>query len=616
MLRRVLTLWLLLAGLSALARGRGGSPAAPPPLAALSLPGRDPRGALLGWMMKTGRLSEKVDADRLEQLLRCGEALYLDGAERSAADLLGALLLDPSFWELANTEVHDNIRYDLAAALFRQGAIGRAREILLALVKRKPESAFRAPAFRKLVDLTLASGQYEQSLTALGSVEVGPGEGDELAYMKGRALLNMGFLDQAQAALDSVSRHSRFRAAALYLLGTIDLQRDNSDAATSRFCSIVHQPGGGRYTFLVSKNTLEVIDQAWLALARIRHEQGKYQRAVDSYAMIPPGSGAYAVARYEAAWSLFRLGRSRDCLRALDERGEQSLDRLDWPAARLLSGYALLDNCLFGEARHKFDQVIGLLGNISPDETTPAPRAVRAAVPPTRVERRAMALPAGVENLTRRLLWVGDMLVKLASGMPLKSSLRPGAATSDDLRADLSRADGLLSQIADLRSHQLTGPQQASLAQLEQKALAARQSARAALDRLQAAESMRPIGDMRLVTEADLPRGYLTREHDKLAILVQAAVSLRDQARTIAAAARQVWRKRATTKAAGWIHLATLGQIDTTLGKKQALQTEVENLAQGRYPFSIYQELSEAGYIDASQEYWPYDGEGWPDEVQ
>ncbi len=582
----------------------------------LPTPGQDPRGALLGWMIRTGKLSKKVDADRLDELLRRGEALYLDGAERAASNLLGALLLDPSFWELANTQEHDNIRYDLAAALFRQGSIGRAREILVALIKRKPVSAFSAPAFRKLVDLTLASGQFEQSLTVLGSVEAGPDERDELAYLKGRALLNLGFYDQAQAAFESVSRHSRFKAPSLYLLGTIDLQRGNRDAATTRFCSIVHQPGEGRYTFLVSKNTLEVIDQAWLALARIRHEQGNYRRAVDSYAMISPGSSAYPRARYETAWSLFRMGRDQDCLRALDDRGEESLDRADWPAARLLSGYALLDNCLFAHAEKKFDQVIELLGNVNSSGKASIPRAVSAAVPAERDERRAMSATARVEDLSKRVLWAEDLLFKLASGMILRSYPRPGAETAADLQADISKADGLFARIADLRSRPGSQAARAALATLEAQILSARAGARTALEDLQSAQGQRPLGKMNLVADAQLPRDYLAGEHGELLRLTEATRALREKARKLADTAFLAWRARAEAKAMGWIHLATLGRIDTALGKKQALQTEVENLAQGRYPFSVYKELSEAGYVDAADEYWPFDGEGWPDEIR
>ena len=59
-----------------------------------------------------------------------------------------------------------------------------------------------------------------------------------------------------------------------------------------------------------------------------------------------------------------------------------------------------------------------------------------------------------------------------------------------------------------------------------------------------------------------------------------------------------------------------LKKIDAVIGRKQALETEVQNLAQGRYPLSLFKELAEAGFVDESMEYWPYDGEVWPDEIQ
>jgi len=268
------------------------------------------------------------------------------------------------------------------------------------------------------------------------------------------------------------------------------------------------------------------------------------------------------------------------------------------------------------QAEKKFDQVVELLGNVKSSGTASIPRAVCAAVPAERDEQKAMALPASVDGFVVRLLWAEDMFSKLTSGMPLKSFPRPGATTATDLRADLSKADGLLSRIADVRSRPGTGAARAALATLETQALAARDNARVALEELQSAQGRRPLGEMRLVTDAQLPKTYLKNEHAELSRLAESARVLRDKARKLADTASGAWWARATAKAAGWIHLATLGRIDTALGKKQALQTEVENLAQGRYPFSVYQELSEAGFIDAGDEYWPFDGEGWPDEVQ
>ena len=84
----------------------------------------------------------------------------------------------------------------------------------------------------------------------------------------------------------------------------------------------------------------------------------------------------------------------------------------------------------------------------------------------------------------------------------------------------------------------------------------------------------------------------------------------------MAARAQRTWALRAAARVKTWARLASIGKIDAVIGQKQALETEVQNLAQGRYPLSLFKELAEAGFVDESMEYWPYDGEVWPDEIQ
>lgn len=601
-----------------------------PPAAAPPLPGATgPQGPLLAWLMRSGKMARKVDQGHIQRVLRRGEAVHLDGGTRSAAALFGALLLDPSFWQLAHTPAHDNIRYDLASALVAEGAFGRARSILLEMIRRTPPSAFRAPAFRKLTDLTLTSRQYEQSLTALAQLpdDLARDELDEIAYLKGKALVSMGFGSEARKALATVSRRSRFHAPALYLLGVLALEEGDLDTATSRFCDIVRQPGSesataphGRYTFFVTSRTLEVIDHAWLALARIRHDAGAWRRAVKTYAMIEPGSDAGWQARYEVAWSLFRAQRHTRARSMLEELLARRPFMTDWPQARLLLGYTLLADCLFEPARQVFDGLTALLGpgaGVSAPVDLTAP--VQAAVPGTRAERRAGQMDRRIREAARRVLWLRQMLHRLGSGMPQKPVATPGAELAADLRADLSQARRLERTIAELDAR-LPPDDTARHAELDKLAATVREAgsgARAALDRLQAGLLTRPPREVAsLVRDADLPRAYLDAEQQALATLGRKLVDLGVRSRRLAGQAAEARRRRAARKVAGWVRATHIGQIDTVLGKKQALELEVQNLAQGRYPLSLFRELAEAGLVDESTEYWPYDGEDWPDEVQ
>jgi hypothetical protein len=62
------------------------------------------------------------------------------------------------------------------------------------------------------------------------------------------------------------------------------------------------------------------------------------------------------------------------------------------------------------------------------------------------------------------------------------------------------------------------------------------------------------------------------------------------------------------------IRRARLGRIETVLGKKRALEIEVEALSQGLLPHTIVDSLDAERYLRDDEEYWPFDGEDWEDE--
>jgi hypothetical protein len=59
---------------------------------------------------------------------------------------------------------------------------------------------------------------------------------------------------------------------------------------------------------------------------------------------------------------------------------------------------------------------------------------------------------------------------------------------------------------------------------------------------------------------------------------------------------------------------ARLGRIETVLGKKRALEIEVEALSQGLLPQSVVDSLDAERYLGDDEEYWPFEGEDWEDE--
>jgi len=62
------------------------------------------------------------------------------------------------------------------------------------------------------------------------------------------------------------------------------------------------------------------------------------------------------------------------------------------------------------------------------------------------------------------------------------------------------------------------------------------------------------------------------------------------------------------------VRRAHAGRIETVLGRKQALELEVEALSQGYLPPGAVDSLEAARYLSDEEEYWPFDGEDWDDE--
>ncbi|HOX44607.1 MAG TPA: hypothetical protein PK668_13490 [Myxococcota bacterium] len=564
----------------------------------------------------------------LAERLRGAETLYLDGASQAAARALGALLLDPRFTRLAGEPAADTARYYLASALAREGALVRARQLLLELIGRSPPSDLRGPALRRLVELTLRSDEFEPALTPLASLRLEPGETDEVAYLQGKALLTLGHPERAREPLGRIGPASRLYASARYLLALIALERGDREAAEDELCRLVRRPASGREPFFLSDQAAQAVAHAWLALARLRYERGKFMHAADTYRRVEDDPWVGPRARYELAWSLQRAGRLDAAAAELEALLLQPAAWEDEPAARLLLAYTHLAACRWDEAeallRADAGRLEALGAALEAQAAGAAPRAlpteVQPWVPLAGRERRAEALAAGLAHSREALARLRAELERVRTGMPRRTEAAPaGELLAERLRAELSRADGLSQRAADLRAR--FGRAEGAAAALEElgqvaaRVEAARERARAQLVRLEAGAWARAPA----ATAADparTPLAYLDAERASLGALALRLAAATRSAEALLQAARAAHLRRASQQVAIWARQASLGKVDAVVGRKQALEIEVQNLALGRYPLSALRALAESGALDEGLEYWPYDGEGWPDEYQ
>ena len=59
---------------------------------------------------------------------------------------------------------------------------------------------------------------------------------------------------------------------------------------------------------------------------------------------------------------------------------------------------------------------------------------------------------------------------------------------------------------------------------------------------------------------------------------------------------------------------ARLGRIESVLGRKRALEVEIEAINSGYLPKDAVDSLDSARFLRDDEEYWPFEGDDWPDE--
>ncbi len=59
---------------------------------------------------------------------------------------------------------------------------------------------------------------------------------------------------------------------------------------------------------------------------------------------------------------------------------------------------------------------------------------------------------------------------------------------------------------------------------------------------------------------------------------------------------------------------ARLGRIESVLGRKRALEVEIEAIRLGYLPQDAVDALDAARFLADTEDYWPFEGDDWPDE--
>lgn len=630
----------------------GTAPAANAPVSttsvAVSSAAPDTRGAAMR-AYQAALAAQKLGAttplsrDGVAAAIASAEQKLDEGRRDEAIGDLVFLVESPRFEPFRELDEGRNAVLLLGDALGRAGAYDPARAYLVPLLAKNPPDIWARRAARSLVDFGLDSDHPELFLADLS--KLGTPIPDELAgdiwYLNGRTEQRRGHDDAALAALARVSPRSRFWAQATYLQGLVHVGNGRLKQGEQQFCKVADVKQTPREALAFGGGDFfQVRDMARLGLGRVAHEQYRFDDARYYYYLVPNDSEHLPEALYEAANSRYEAKDYRGARDLLDEmraRGEKSrYDDEFW----VFDAYVDLSLCDFPKADEKLRRFIAEYEPVrnAARRTANDPRAlsdlvasVQTGADPASLGQRGdaeplRALAATLRSdpdfgvATRRLAELDHEMSGLRQSMAALDDAKSRLTSSKEVRprADMllggtaeERAERLDSQLGEVRRliHQVkaSGAHAAEVEQLEQQLAALEARAR------DASQSERPAVGGEPAAAATLP-DLVAADRARGTALYAGADAMRTKLLDAQRAAAKDALARLDLRLSRLLRRARLGRIETVLGKKRALEIEIEALTEGYLPQGAVDSLEAARYLRDDEEYWPFDGEDWADE--
>lgn len=530
----------------------------------------------------------------------------------------------------------------LAVAGIHEAARGYLRRVIESRGAWDGGGIWARRAVTRLVDVALEGDDFDAVGKDLQSVpSTAPEEvRGEIAYMNGRAQEAAGNPDGALAAYKTVSQRCRFWAQATYLSALIDVEHDRAKEAENLLCKVADPKRSATTTpVFADEKFFAVRDLARLGLGRIAHEQGRNDDARYYYYLVPRDSDRLAEALYEGATTRYEKKDYDGARELLDELAGLQVHHRYEDEAWVLDAWVDLARCRFADADKKLvtflaryepvrdsarriadddvamqrllaavhagsDAAGAEVGGASPDVVRTIAALVRVDPAYDKLQRRRSVLEREASGLVFALGAVGDMQRTLSTN----GGVRPAAElASDDTRKARDARDaiaGVEHQLADLEAAHAPADaiaaMRSQLTTLKQQ-LAAGGGAAAA----SGAGDMPSSGDLPDLLRADAAHGA------ELQARIAAARKELGDAET--ALARDALH-RLDMRLSRLLRRARLGRIESVLGRKRALEVEIEAIRLGFLPQDAVDSLDAARYLEDNEEYWPFEGDDWPDE--
>lgn len=594
--------------------------------------------------------SAQLSTEKLRGLIQSAEAQLGMGRRNEAIAILAGVVESPRFTPLKTLDEGRAAVFTLGDALGRAGAYQMARLYLLRLIQGSAVDSWYRRAVSSLVDIGLAGGEPEQILQSLSGLPASaeePWAGD-VAYLHGVLWERMGRNAEALQAYAQVNARSRFWAQANYRAGLIEVDQRQFAQGEQHFCKVADPKQTPKLAPLFGGNDFfQVRDLARLALGRVAHEQYRFDDARYYYHLVPGDSDRLPEALYESATSRYEAKDYASAHRLINEL--RALDRPHPYADEvwILDAYVDLAECQFPRADAKlteflkrYEPVLDAARRLESD-----PRALQALIDGRQSTDAQGAMGVGLPRE------VTDLLVSSIRVDPTYGRVTHQLA---ELDRELGGIDGASAELAELNTRlqdpDAVKPRPASaiantpadrLRELGQQTAALRRLLReASLGQGGAAPDLQRVKQELIGIEAEAEKLQAALEAPPASAAAASAAAptersldqlLRadaDEARELALGARTLRAQlveqrnqlaqealaRLERRLTRLVRRAHAGRIETVLGRKQALELEVEALSQGYLPPGAVDSLEAARYLGDDEEYWPFDGEDWDDE--
>jgi hypothetical protein len=580
-----------------------------------------------------------------EELRKIEEKLSQGRRDEAIADLV-YLVENPRFDAFRKLDEGRAAAFLLGDALGSAGAVSLARKYFAPLLAEpKNGDLWFRRAVRSLVDLGL---EYPSSAPILEEIGAHDAElSEELRsdrdYLAGRHAERSGKPAEALRHYAKVTPRGRFWAQANYLSGLIEVSGGRFKEGEAFFCKVADPKVTPKQAAVFGGNDFfQVRDMSRLALGRVAHEQYRFDDSRYYYYLVPHDSDRLPEALYESATSRYEAKDYDGARELVDELNALERSHVYEDEVYIFDAYVDLASCEFATAEAKLKKFMVRYGPVRDTARRLArdPKALVLFV--DAIETNADPANSGVgapPDVARSLA----MLLRVDPSYGAASRKRAeiehqlsGLGLALDEMSELERRISNPKEVMARKAEPLSGSRDEKLERLKSEVSEVSRLLRDArgssadpkklepLEReletlqlkLDAATAARAVAN-RSAGKADSPADLallLKQDRRRAQALVQAAEVARARLEKEQLGLARDALERLDKRMSRLLRRARLGRVETVLGKKRALEVEIEALSQGLLPRDAVDSLDAARYLQDDEEYWPFDGEDWEDE--